>query len=296
MQAAREFGLVYGPIAQSIRVVFAWIFVAEPTVVHYKQFASHGSDITHHLVHALFVDVEIDAFPTVQQNFAGSVPVGEFMQACPLMEFPAASAHPFVAVGQCQCGGAEHFFFFQIVPGVFFVDAGEEMVPVVFLRVNTQFVVAAVAKCCTDDASRVLLRFAVEREHHFCMCRLGVAYPVRVFDDFHTRLQRFLAELSFVCPGTGKMCQPDIATADRQVGGSKLLKLDRLLLFVTDFSPCLDDIRILPCFVADVDEERIHFVFQFYHRQNGIFFCKACFFYAYDCHLKCQVAVGMADG
>ena len=44
-----------------------------------------------HLVHALFVDVEIDTFPTIQKYFAKCIPVSNFMQARPFMKLPAES-------------------------------------------------------------------------------------------------------------------------------------------------------------------------------------------------------------
>ena len=64
--ALRELVLVDHPIAKRGVIRLAWIFVAKPTVVHHKEFTTHRGNIAHHLVHALLVDVEINALPRIE--------------------------------------------------------------------------------------------------------------------------------------------------------------------------------------------------------------------------------------
>ena len=123
-----------------------------------------------------------------------------------------------------------------------------------------------------------------------------ISYSIRILNHFHSRLQHFLRETSFICPSTGKMWQPDITTTDRQISRSKLMKLNILLFFVTDFRPCFYYIRIQPCLIADINIKRIYFIFQFNNRQSCILFLKMRFLHAFHYHLQCQIAVCMANG
>ena len=68
--ASRQFCLVHHPVAQCGGVVVARILFSEPSVVHDKQFSAHFLDVLHHLEHSLFIDVEVNAFPRVEQNVA----------------------------------------------------------------------------------------------------------------------------------------------------------------------------------------------------------------------------------
>ena len=92
-------------------VVLAGIFVAEPAVVHHEEFSAHGGDVSHHLGHALFVDVEIDSLPAVEQYVAFLVAVAEHILAPPTVEVAADSAEPLVAEGQRKGRSGEGLAF-----------------------------------------------------------------------------------------------------------------------------------------------------------------------------------------
>ena len=83
--------LVDHPVTEAGIVDLAGIFVTKPSVVHHEQLATHRGNVAHHLVHALLVNVEIDAFPRVQQDFALLVAVCQHVFAAPLMEIPRNS-------------------------------------------------------------------------------------------------------------------------------------------------------------------------------------------------------------
>lgn len=65
---------------------------------------------------------------------------------------------------------------------------------------SVEEIVAGIAESGTDNVARVLLRFAIEREHHFGMVSLRVAHAVAVADDELAPLERFLNQLSLVGP------------------------------------------------------------------------------------------------
>ena len=67
-------------------------------------------------------------------------------------------------------------------------DAHQQMVVIAVVGVDAQAIVATIAEGSTDDATVVLLRFPVEREHQFCMGRMAVACTITVGDDFPARL------------------------------------------------------------------------------------------------------------
>ena len=178
------------------------------------------------------------------------------------MEVAAGTAQSFVAIGQGQLGGDERLAFLQVIGRIILVDAGEEVVVLVVVRVDAQLVIAAVAERGTDDTSLVLTRLPVQRKHHFGMVGVRIARTVLVLDDLHARHKRFLHQATFVGPRAVQMAQPHFTATDRQIGGSKLVERDRLLLAVSDLGPRLDDIHIVIGAVAYIYIERIDFVLE----------------------------------
>ena len=166
VDAAGKFVRVYDPVAEARRVVVSWIFAAEPAVVHHEELAAHVGYVGHHLLHTILVNVEVNAFPAVEQHFAHVVAVGEAVVASPAVEVAARTAQTFFGVGERQRRGDESLAFGKIVLGVFLVDAGEELMIVGVVCVEHQLVVAAIFECCADYTAFVLTSFAVERHHH----------------------------------------------------------------------------------------------------------------------------------
>ena len=200
LDAVRQLAGVDIPVAQRSRVVVAWIFHAEPSVVHHKQFTAHGGNVAHHLQHALLVDVEVHAFPAVEQNLACFGAVGQTVVAAPAVEVAADTAQTLTGVGQCQRRSDELFALGQIIGRVFLVYAGEEVVIVRVVGVEHEFIVAAVAQRGTNGASAVLHGRAVERNHHFTMGCMRVSHAVLIFYHFQTVRQRCLLHAAFVGP------------------------------------------------------------------------------------------------
>ena len=74
------------PVAKGAVVCLTRILHAEPAIIHHEEFATHRSDVAHHLVHAFLVDVEIDTLPGVEQDFALLVAMSQHVFAAPLVE------------------------------------------------------------------------------------------------------------------------------------------------------------------------------------------------------------------
>ena len=89
LDAVGELILVNHPVAQTRIVHFSRVFVAKPSIIHHKQLAAHRRNVLHHLVHTLLVDVEVDAFPRVEQDFALLIAMHELILATPLVEVTA---------------------------------------------------------------------------------------------------------------------------------------------------------------------------------------------------------------
>ena len=67
-----------------------------------KELAAHISDVAHHLVHALLVDVEVDTLPAVEQYHALFVAVSEHILASPAVEVAAHAGESLFGEGQGQ--------------------------------------------------------------------------------------------------------------------------------------------------------------------------------------------------
>ena len=83
--------------------------------------------------------------------------------------------------------------------------------------VYAKFIVSAVAEGCADDAACILLRLAVEGEHHFSMVRMRIPGSVFILDNSHSAVQRFLHQKSFCSPCSMKMAHPYVSDADREI-------------------------------------------------------------------------------
>ena len=97
--AVWQFLFAHHPVAKTCMVVVARVFVAKPTVVHNEKFASERCYVAHHLVHGLFIDVEIYTFPGIKENHSFLVAVSECVFACPAVESPTYAAFSLCRVG-----------------------------------------------------------------------------------------------------------------------------------------------------------------------------------------------------
>ena len=94
--AFRQLTLIDYPVAQRGIIDGTRILVAKPSVVHHEELTAHGGDVGHHLVHALLVDVEIDALPRVEQNLTFCLPIGEHIFTTPAVEVTRDTAQSFL--------------------------------------------------------------------------------------------------------------------------------------------------------------------------------------------------------
>ena len=90
------------PVSKRAVVGQTRIFLAEPSVIHHEEFASHVRDIGHHLVHSRLVNVEINAFPAVQKDLARLVSMGDLIVSGPSVEVAAGTAQSLFRIGESQ--------------------------------------------------------------------------------------------------------------------------------------------------------------------------------------------------
>ena len=145
LDAVRQFAGVDLPVAQGTVVDVARILDAEPAVVHDEEFAAHARDVGHHLVHGGLIDVEVDAFPAVQQDLALLVAMGDPVGASPAVEVAGGAAQAFPGPGESEFRGAEGLAAREFIGAVVGADAGEEPVVIGVVRDGLQVVIAAVA-------------------------------------------------------------------------------------------------------------------------------------------------------
>ena len=97
------------------------------------------------------------------------------------MEVPADAAHAFVGESEGERGCGEYFAGLEYIFCRLRINAGVEVgVAVVARVVHAQFVVAAPTEGSADNASTVLARLSVERNHHLGSVVVGVAHAVAI--------------------------------------------------------------------------------------------------------------------
>jgi len=196
-----QFLLVYHPITERRVVLHAAVLVAEPPVVHDEQFAAQRGNVLHHFGHGRFVDIEVHAFPTVEQHRAYLITVVQHTGvACPTVEVTAGTAQPLAGVSEGELRGGEYLFRSQFVFRAFAVDARKDTVYEIIVRHHADGVISAPTKGGADDASFVLARFPVEREHDLRVVQMAVARPVHILYHLDARCERFGRDMSFGSP------------------------------------------------------------------------------------------------
>ncbi len=259
--AVGKLGAVYFPVAETPLVAVAGIFGAEPAVVEHEQFSAHVGYVGHHLVYNRLVNIEVYAFPRVEEYWALAVGVLQPVVAAPAVYVAAHARGAALAVCECHGGSLEGLAFGKAVCRVVGVDAGSESVPCRGIGVDADVVVAAVAEHSAYGAAGTFLRFSVEAQHDFGVCVLRVACSVDIADSLDAGSEGFVCEMPFVAPGAVDMAQPYIAPAHGQIGRRKLGESHGFVLIVPYFSPCLYHVACRPCAVAYVDIEGIESVF-----------------------------------
>ncbi len=157
-----QFTFVHCPVAETAVVGLAGVFVAEPSVVHDEEFTAHGGDVAHHLVHSLLIDVEVHAFPGIQENVSWLVAVHQFVFTSPLMEVARGTAESLIGIGECQDGSDKGLSLGQLVFRVVFIDAGIQIVVFCIVGLHLEAIVAAVTESGANHSALVLLWFPVE--------------------------------------------------------------------------------------------------------------------------------------
>ena len=115
LDTIRQLVGIYHPVAQGAVVGLARIFLAKPSIVHHEEFSTHRVDVSHHLVHTLLVDVEIDALPGVEEDVTLLVAMSQDVLASPLVEVAARTAQSLGRVSECQGWGLESLALLQVI-------------------------------------------------------------------------------------------------------------------------------------------------------------------------------------
>ena len=124
----------------------------------------------------------------------------QLVETSPFVEVARRPTQALFRESERQSWSDETLAFLQMVFGIVFVDAGKKIVIFSIIGFNLQSEVARIAECGANDIAGILARFAVEREHHFCMVGMRVAHAILIFDNQLTWFQRLLGQSSLVCP------------------------------------------------------------------------------------------------
>ena len=269
----RQLFRIYHPVAQRRVIINPAIFPAKPAIVHHKKLTSHRGDIVHHLIHLRFFDIQIYAFPAIEQDIPRLVTTMNHACTCPSVEITAGTADAFLRISQRKHRGSEYFPRFQFILGGFFIHSGKDAVHESaerIIHIHSDLGTAAPAKCRPDDPSAILLRLAIQREHDFRMVTESVTDTVHVLHHFHSRHQRFTFQLCLGSPMSVQGRYPHISATNQKMTGVKPFQHYGLLLFMRYFHPCLYHIYMLISLIVHFDSERIYPVFHGNGSQYGI--------------------------
>ena len=157
--------------------------------------------------------------------------------------------------------------------------------------VDAEFVVAAPAQDGSNDATRGLLRFTVERNHQFGSVHVRVAGAVGIADGLQALGKRFGRGFGLGCPVAVQVADPHVALAQCQVARIEALERDSTFLLVRDFSPSLNHVHVFVGFIEHFHCDGQQFVG---HRENvKLRAVVAARLVVGDLEFKVQVAVGM---
>ena len=111
----RQFFGIYYPIAQSSIIFLARIFLSEPSIVHYEELTTHAMDISHHLIHTLLVDIEVNTLPRVQEDITLLITMSKHVLATPLMEVAAGTAQALIGISKRKSRSLESFTLLEMI-------------------------------------------------------------------------------------------------------------------------------------------------------------------------------------
>ena len=108
----RKFLFAYRPVSQTGRTVITRIFITKPSIIHHKKLTPHSSHVFHHLPHTFLVHLEINTFPTIQQNISFYITLIQFILTCPAMKSTTDTSFTLCTIrhGKLRC--TESFFRF----------------------------------------------------------------------------------------------------------------------------------------------------------------------------------------
>ena len=170
--------------------------------------------------------------------------------ACPSVERTAHASHALGRISQRQTGSTEHLLGLQDILRRLWINADVQVVLVLSSGIDAYLEVAAPAECGTDSTALMLLRFAVERQHHLRGIEMSVAGTITVANCLQTACQRFLCHVSLGSPVAMQMRQPYVATTQRQMAGIEAFQRNGLLLTIGNLRPRLDDVYRLIGLIA----------------------------------------------
>ena len=107
VNAFREFVGIQLPVAETGLVVVAGMVHGEPAVVQDEHFKAHGGGIINHAEQGLRREIEVGAFPAVQQGRIDLASAIDALFPGPAVKVPGGSAGAFRAPGVDHLRGRE---------------------------------------------------------------------------------------------------------------------------------------------------------------------------------------------
>ena len=126
--------------------------------------------------------------------------MGQHILTSPLVEVATYARESFLREAQRHLRCGKCLALPEVIFRVVRVDASKEIVIFRIISFNFQLEVSRVAECSTNHIATILLAFAIEREHHFCMVSMGIAHTIFVLDNLLTRSYRLLYKASLISP------------------------------------------------------------------------------------------------
>ena len=243
VDAFGEFRGVHLPVAQSGVGVVARVFVAEPAVVEDEHFQSHRGCVVDHLFQDLGVELEVGAFPAVEQRGDGLVAVVDAVVARPVVEVARGAARAAERVGVDHFGRGERLARAEPVLRGVGVGAGQDGQHVEFVDLEVEAEVAAPGQRSGDDfAAGLAERIAVQREQERRVFGVGRAHLARRLDAFRSVGQQRVVDLRFTRPGPVEVRQEVFVGLQRERRGVEAVQRDGTLLAVADHGVRGDDV------------------------------------------------------
>ena len=243
VDAFGEFRGVHLPVAQSGVGVVARVFVAEPAVVEDEHFQSHRGRVVDHLFQDLGVELEVGAFPAVEQRGDDLVAVVDAVVARPVVEVARGAARAAERVGVDHFGRGERLARAEPVLRGVGVGAGQDGQHVEFVDLEVEAEISAPGQRSGDDfAAGLAERIAVQREQERRVFGVGRAHLARRLDAFRSVGQQRVVDLRFTRPGPVEVRQEVFVGLQRERRGVEAVQRDGTLLAVADHGVRGDDV------------------------------------------------------